>query len=229
MKPLQQEWRSRCSPSESVEATPLTFYTELRKNAERCQSCTDQNNHEDGPCEAPDERVMDRKPAEVGVSVTLGVETYCQTCRFRKGNKFTVETQLKYHIFLIEQLQRKQADSVFSFSPSFSSFAMWSFAMSTAVFTDLAHTGLQSRLPLLLLLYIFPQRSQPHQTRQVPARRPAFSCCSSYGPSVCVFGNFSACAGLTGDNCRYAPADGVVEPNVAVVDVPHLRQHAVDV
>lgn len=37
------------------------------------------------------------------------------------------------------------------------------------------------------------------------------------------------CGGLTGDNCRYAPAYGVVEPNVAVVDVPHLRQHAVDV
>lgn len=35
--------------------------------------------------------------------------------------------------------------------------------------------------------------------------------------------------GLTGDNCRYAPANGVVESNVAVVDVPHLRQHAVDV
>lgn len=105
-----------------METTPLTLYTALSKNAERRQSCTDQNYHEDGPCEAPDERVMDRKPAEVGVSVTLGVETYCQTCRFRKGNKFTVETQLKYHIFLFERLQRKQADSVFSFFPSFSSY-----------------------------------------------------------------------------------------------------------
>lgn len=35
--------------------------------------------------------------------------------------------------------------------------------------------------------------------------------------------------GLTGDNSRYAPAHGVVEPDVAVVDVPQLRQHAVDV
>lgn len=34
---------------------------------------------------------------------------------------------------------------------------------------------------------------------------------------------------LTGDNRRYAPANGVVEPDVAVVDVPQLRQHAVDV
>lgn len=34
---------------------------------------------------------------------------------------------------------------------------------------------------------------------------------------------------LTGDNRRYAPAHGVVEPDVAVVDVPHFRQHAVDV
>lgn len=39
-------------------------------------------------------------------------------------------------------------------------------------------------------------------------------------PSQCV---------LTGDNRRYAPAHGVVEPDVAVVDVPQLRQHAVDV
>lgn len=46
---------------------------------------------------------------------------------------------------------------------------------------------------------------------------------------VCVFGNFSVFGGLTGDNCRYAPANGVVESNVAMVDVPHLRQHAVDV
>lgn len=39
---------------------------------------------------------------------------------------------------------------------------------------------------------------------------------------------FAVRGGLTGDNCWYAPADGVVEPDVAVVDVPHLRQHAVD-
>lgn len=37
------------------------------------------------------------------------------------------------------------------------------------------------------------------------------------------------CGGLTGDNGRYAPANGVVEPNVAVVDVPQLCEHAVDV
>ena len=43
--------------------------------------------------------------------------------------------------------------------------------------------------------------------------------------SVCV--SVSVC--LTGDNSRYAPADGVVEPHVAVVDVAQLRQHAVDV
>lgn len=34
---------------------------------------------------------------------------------------------------------------------------------------------------------------------------------------------------LTGDDRRYAPADGVVESHVAVVDVPQLGQHAVDV
>ena len=43
--------------------------------------------------------------------------------------------------------------------------------------------------------------------------------------SVCV--SVSVC--LTGDDSRYAPADGVVEPHVAVVDVAQLRQHAVDV
>lgn len=35
--------------------------------------------------------------------------------------------------------------------------------------------------------------------------------------------------GLTSDNCRNAPAHSVVEPNVAVVDVPQLRQHAINV
>lgn len=34
---------------------------------------------------------------------------------------------------------------------------------------------------------------------------------------------------LTCDDCRYAPAHGVVEPHVTVVDVPDLRQHAIDV
>lgn len=34
---------------------------------------------------------------------------------------------------------------------------------------------------------------------------------------------------LTRDNGRNAPAHGVVEPDVAVVDVPQLSQHAVDV
>lgn len=34
---------------------------------------------------------------------------------------------------------------------------------------------------------------------------------------------------LTGDDGGDAPADGVVEPHVSVVDVPHLGQHAVDV
>lgn len=33
---------------------------------------------------------------------------------------------------------------------------------------------------------------------------------------------------LTGDNSRYAPAHGVVEPHVPVVDVAHLGQHPVD-
>ena len=39
---------------------------------------------------------------------------------------------------------------------------------------------------------------------------------------VCV------CEGLTRDDGRYAPAHGVVEPHVAVVDVAQLGQHAVD-
>lgn len=34
---------------------------------------------------------------------------------------------------------------------------------------------------------------------------------------------------LTGDDGRHAPADGVVEPHGAVVDVALLRLHAVDV
>lgn len=37
------------------------------------------------------------------------------------------------------------------------------------------------------------------------------------------------CAGLTGNNSWDAPANGVVEPDVAVVDVPQFCQHAVDV
>ncbi len=34
---------------------------------------------------------------------------------------------------------------------------------------------------------------------------------------------------LTCDNSRYAPANGIIEPHVAVVDVAQLCQHAVDV
>lgn len=34
---------------------------------------------------------------------------------------------------------------------------------------------------------------------------------------------------LTSNDCWDAPAYGVVEPHVAVVDVPQLRKHAVDV
>lgn len=34
---------------------------------------------------------------------------------------------------------------------------------------------------------------------------------------------------LTSDNGWDAPAHGIVEPNVAVVDVPQFGQHAVDV
>jgi len=42
---------------------------------------------------------------------------------------------------------------------------------------------------------------------------------------VCV----CVCMCLTRDDRRYAPAHGVVEPHVSVVDVPQLCQHAVDV
>lgn len=45
-------------------------------------------------------------------------------------------------------------------------------------------------------------------------------------PSPCRFVS-SRRAVLTGDDGGYAPADGVVEPHVAVVDVARLRQHAV--
>lgn len=37
------------------------------------------------------------------------------------------------------------------------------------------------------------------------------------------------CVCLTGDDGRDAPAHGIVEPHVAVVDVAQLGQHAVDV
>lgn len=37
------------------------------------------------------------------------------------------------------------------------------------------------------------------------------------------------CVCLTSDNSRYAPAHGVVEPHVSVVDVAQLGQHPVDV
>lgn len=33
----------------------------------------------------------------------------------------------------------------------------------------------------------------------------------------------------TSDNSRDSPADGVVEAHVAVVDVAHLSEHAIDV
>lgn len=40
----------------------------------------------------------------------------------------------------------------------------------------------------------------------------------------CVYG----CVRLTSDYSRYAPANGVVEPHVSVVDVAQLSQHTVD-
>ena len=39
----------------------------------------------------------------------------------------------------------------------------------------------------------------------------------------------SVCVSLTGDNGRNAPANGIVESHVAMVDVADLSQHAVDV
>lgn len=43
---------------------------------------------------------------------------------------------------------------------------------------------------------------------------------------MCLCGCVCVC--LTGDNSRYAPADGVVEPHGTEVDVALLRLHAVD-
>lgn len=44
---------------------------------------TYENNHKDGSCEAPDERVVYREPAEIWISITLRIEanrqTYTQT------------------------------------------------------------------------------------------------------------------------------------------------------
>lgn len=42
-------------------------------------SCTYQDDHKDGSCKAPDERVVDGEPAEVRVPVTLRVKADCQT------------------------------------------------------------------------------------------------------------------------------------------------------
>ena len=42
---------------------------------------------------------------------------------------------------------------------------------------------------------------------------------------VCV----RVCLSLTGDDGRNAPANGVVKPHAAMVDVPDFSQHAVDV
>lgn len=49
------------------------------------KSCTYQDDYKDGSCEAPDECVMDGEPAEVWVSITLRVKTYCQTYAHTKG------------------------------------------------------------------------------------------------------------------------------------------------
>lgn len=51
---------------------------------------------------------------------------------------------------------------------------------------------------------------------------PSEKSCPTFSPS-----NFAGV--LTSDNGRDAPAHGIVEPDVAVVDVPQLSQHAVDV
>lgn len=73
---------------------------------------------------------------------------------------------------------------------------------------------------------IFPGGSWPHQNRPVTAR--VFPDNLPSTPSV-EFMCVCACVCLTSDDSRDAPAHGVVEPHVAVVDVTQFCQHAVDV
>lgn len=51
----------------------------------------------------------------------------------------------------------------------------------------------------------------------------------SLPPPAALLASLCECACLTSDDCRYAPAHGVVEPHVSVVDIAQLGQHAVDV